>query len=88
MILTSVKLRTNEARHTLFFLMHPQKCPLFCLKRGKKIPFLGYTRKMSVRRSDRDNFTPIVGFHNDEVGCPYFQVFATNLPFGPLDDDT
>ena len=43
---------------------------------------------MSVRRSDRDNFTPIVGFHNDEVGCPYFQVFATNLPFGPLDDDT
>ena len=49
-------------------------------------PLLGYTRKMSVRRFDRDNFAPIVGFHNDE--SPYFQVFATNLPFGPLDGDT
>ena len=42
----------------------------------------------SVRRFDRDNFALIVGFHNDEVGCPYFQVFATNLRFGPLDGDT
>ena len=39
---------------------------------------------MSVRRFDRDNFALIVGFHNDEVGCPYFQVFATTLPFDPL----
>ena len=60
----------------------------FFLKRGKKIPFLGYTRKMSVRRFDRDKFALIVGFHNDEVGCPYFQIFATNLPFRPLDGDT
>ena len=37
----------------------------FCLKRGKKISFLGYTRKMSVRRFDSENFAPIVGFHND-----------------------
>ena len=43
---------------------------------------------MSVRRFDRDNFAPIVGFHNDDVNCPYFQVFATNLPFGSLDGDT
>ena len=28
-----------------------------------------------------------VGFYNDEVGCPYAQVFTTNLPFGPLDGD-
>ena len=46
-----------------------------------------YTQKMSVRRFDRGNFTPIIDFHNDEVGCPYFQVFATNLRFGPLDGD-
>ena len=59
----------------------------FCMKRGKKIPLLRYTRKMPVRRFDRDNFAPIVGFHNDEVGCSYFPVFATNLPFGPLDDE-
>ena len=26
----------------------------------------------SVTRFDRDNFVPNVGFHNDEVGCPYF----------------
>ena len=39
----------------------------------------------SVRRLNRDNFAPIVGFHNDQVGCPYFQVFETNLPCGPLD---
>ena len=68
--------------------MHAQKWPLFFLKRRKNIPFLGYTRKMSVRRFDRDNFAPIVGFHNDDVNCPYFQVFATNLPFGSLDGDT
>ena len=43
---------------------------------------------MSVRRFDRDNFAPIVAFHNDEVGYPYYQIFATNLPFGPLDGDT
>ena len=43
---------------------------------------------MSVRIFDRDNFAPIVGFHNNGVGCPYFQVFTTNLPFGPLDGDT
>ena len=43
---------------------------------------------MSVRIFDKDNFAPIVGYHNDEVGFPYFQVFATNLPFGPLDGDT
>ena len=24
---------------------------------------------MPLRRFDRDNFAPIVGFHNDEVGC-------------------
>ena len=29
----------------------------------------------SFRRFDRDNFAPIVGFQNNEVGCPYFQVF-------------
>ena len=43
---------------------------------------------MSVRIFDKNNFAPIVGYHNDEVGCPYFQVFATNLPFGSLDGDT
>ena len=37
---------------------------------------------------DRDNFAPIVGFNNDEVCCPYFQVVITNLPFGPLDGNT
>ena len=42
----------------------------------------------SVRRFNRNNFAPIVGFHNDEVGCPYIQVFTTNLLFGPLDGDT
>ena len=60
----------------------------FCLKRGKKIPFLGYIRRMLVRRFDRDNFAPIVGFHIDAVGNPQFQVFSTNLHFGPLDGDT
>ena len=29
-----------------FFLMYAQKWPLFFLKHGKKIPFLGYTRKI------------------------------------------
>ena len=48
----------------------------------------GVHTKMSVRRFHTDNFTPIVGFHNDEVDCLYFQVFATNLPFAPLDVDT
>ena len=43
---------------------------------------------MSVRIFDKDNFAPIVGYHKDEVGCPYFEVYATNLPFGPLDGDT
>ena len=33
-------------RAKLFVLMHAQKWPLFCLKRGKKISFLGYTRKI------------------------------------------
>ena len=42
----------------------------------------------SGRRFDSDNFVPIAGFHKEEVGCPYFQVFATNLPFDPLDGDT
>ena len=32
--------------------------------------------------------TLFVGFRNDEIGCPYFQAFATNLPFGPLDGNT
>ena len=43
---------------------------------------------MSVRRFDKDNLAPIIGFYIDEVDCPYFQVFATNLSFSPLDVDT
>ena len=35
-----------ELNWTYFVLIHAQKWPLFFLKRGKKIPFLGYTRKM------------------------------------------
>ena len=68
--------------------MHAKKIATFLPETREENPLLGYTRKMSVRRFDRDNFAPIVGFHNDEVGCPYFQVFATNLPFGALDGDT
>ena len=43
---------------------------------------------MSVRIFDKDNFAPVVGYYKDEVGCPYIQVFATNLPSGQLDGDT
>ena len=43
---------------------------------------------MPVRIMDKDIFAPIVDYYNDEVGCPYFQVFAPNLTFGPLDGDT
>ena len=100
MILMSVKLCTSETRaqkhewesssspHVAYFIFsHAKKWPLFCLKRGKKIPFLWYTRKMSIRSFHRDYFAVIVGFYNDEVVCPYFQVFATNLPSGSLDGD-
>ena len=69
--------------------MHAQKWPLFLPKTREENPlFEEHTKNVSHRRFDKDNFTPVEGFHNDEVGCSYFQVFATNLPFGPLNGDT
>ena len=50
-------------------------------------PFFGVYMK-NIRRLDKVNFARIVGFHKDEVGCPYSQVFTTNFPFGPVDGDT
>ena len=49
--------------------------------------FLPHTKNISQKIRQRQ-FCTIAGFHNDEVGCPYFQVFATNLPFGLLNGET
>ena len=71
-----------------FFSCMHRNGHFFTWTAGRKSPFWVHAKKMSVRRFDRDNVAPIVGFHIDQFGCPYFQVFATILPFGPLDGDT
>ena len=77
------------------------RCRLFRTQR--KCPFIDNRFSAVLHKNadaDNGNYSPkplncdrqilpsTVGFQNDEIGCPYFQVFETNLPFGPLDGDT
>ena len=70
---------------TLLMILTSVKLP----KTLEENPLFGVHTKMSVRRFNRDNFAPIVGFHNDEkLAAHTFKFSQRTLPFGSLDGDT
>ena len=99
MILTSIKLRLRFARvqfhthqihplplvwHTLFFLMHAQKWPLFYLKRGKKIPFLGTREKNVSPKIRQRQFCTNCRFSHRSIWLPILSSFRNDLTFWPV----